>query len=57
MKTKEEQQELSEQSEKIEKEVVEIIEVVEKPKSKTTLFWEKYHGIRGEILDMRAVLK
>ena len=54
MKAKEEQQELSEQTENIEKEVV---EKNEKPKSKTTLFWEKYHGIRGEILDMRAVLK
>ena len=54
MKAKEKQQELSEQSEKIEKEVVEIIE---KPKSKTTLFWEKYPNGILEIVDMRAVLR
>jgi len=51
MKAKEEQQELSEQSEKIEK------ATVEKPKSKITLFWEKYPNGILEIVDMRAVLK
>ena len=30
----------------------------QKPKSKTTLFWEKYpDGIGSKIIDMRAVLK
>jgi len=31
----------------------------QKPKSKTTLFWEKYYpdGSKGEIINMRAVLK
>jgi len=30
----------------------------QRPKSKTTLFWEKYpDGIGSKIIDMRAVLK
>jgi hypothetical protein len=31
----------------------------QKPKSKTTLFWEKYYpdGSKGEIINMRAVLR
>ena len=31
----------------------------QKPKSKITLFWEKYYpdGSKGEIINMRAVLK
>jgi len=38
----------------------EIAEVTEqKPKSKTTLFWEKYYpdGSKGEIINMHAVMK
>ena len=38
----------------------EIAEVTEqKPKSKTMLFWEKYYpdGSKGEIINMRAVMK
>jgi len=31
----------------------------QKPKSKTTLFWEKYYpdGSKGEIINMRAVMR
>jgi hypothetical protein len=35
----------------------EVVGTVERPKSKTTLFWEKFPNGILEIVDMRAVLR
>ena len=40
------------------KQTVKFEEPKQKPKSKTTLFWEKYpDGIGSKIINMRAVLR